>query len=317
MDYDGGFYAGPLDTTLSLEREEDAEFAERELAAELLRKAGGKGRVEVNPYHCKLRWVSRRGFVNLREVAGYVNRKYVIKLELQRVQIEKQAREVGAAEAVGGEGESTFAVHVVKPKMSKPDSRVLPKSEVLLKNGGACLDPKMLVISYPGKSRLELFEILAEMKMEFGEEGADVHVMNEAKSESGWDATPLPEDWVEAFGGLPTWTAMVIHLQGIRRLDGSYPYADGVTAPRWFVEQWGRAAWNAAGKSKMTGSGVVVFHSWIGYTWSVWCQLEFLFCKCLVQRYPRSVYVIDCSQFTHKKRLINRGYFMKGTESYY
>lgn len=299
------------DICLALEAEEEIELAEREFAAELLRKVGGKGNVKVNPYHYKLKWVSKRGFVNLKAVAGYINLKYVIKLELRRKQIEKFPKTESQKD------EDLFAVHPQEQKLSKPDSTELPKAEMLLKSGGECLDPKMFVVSYPGKSRMELFEILGEMKLEFDEAGGDIHVMNEGKSEQDNEPKPLPEDWVEEFGDLPTWDAMVIHLQGIREIDGSYPFKDGLTAPKWFVEHWGRAAWNAARNSKMNGSGVLIFHSWMGYTWSLWCQLEFLFCKCLAQRFPRSVYVIRNSMFAYNQKMINKGYFMKGMESYY
>ena len=304
-----------FDVSLALEAAEDAEFAEREFAAELLRKAGGKKRLQVNRYHYKQRWVSRRGFVNLRELAGFINIKYVAKLEQQQQELEKSREEEEVLAAA--EEEEFFALRLAPKKANKPDSRVLPKSELLLKSGGECVDPRMLVVSYPGKSRMELFEILGEMEFECGKDGADIHVMNEGKAQSEYEIAALPQDWIEAFEGLPTWEAMIIHLQGIREIDGSYLYADGLSAPKWFVEQWGRAAWNAAKKSKITGSGVVLFHSWVGYTWSIWCQLEFLFCKCLVQKFPKSVYVIDNSLFSPKKKGISRGYFMKGTESYY
>ena len=170
---------------------------------------------------------------------------------------------------------------------------MLPK----LNLGGGTLKPAMFAISYPGASREVLFKVLHTMKLKLSETGGDVHVMDDLMVElEEEDEIPLPEEWFDEFRDVEGWSDLLFYLSDGESI--SDVAADvkangtGITAPRWFVEGWGKAAIHAAANCDKTGSGVVVLRCWEGYESSPWCELEFRFCKVLSALYPKSVYVV-------------------------
>ena len=145
----------------------------------------------------------------------------------------------------------------------------------------------MFTLSFHGSYRGDLFYIL-DLKMKLsgrtpsGE--ADFHAMNGKAVGNGREHVPIPEPWDKTFGRYKRpWKRVKLQLQKMGCPEGY--------APVWFVEDWAPAAIHSARRYKRKGSGVIVF-DWDKYDLSVNCILEKLFCKCLIYKYPGSVFVM-------------------------
>ena len=177
---------------------------------------------------------------------------------------------------------------------------------------GNAVSPNILVASYPGITRQHLFRILKlQLCFDMSSEG-DCYVMNEkAKATTGKAA--IPTSWTKELGTTAAWKDFKAFLVTLKDDTGAEAFKTGGVAPAWFVDEWGAAAFNAASAHGSAGSGVLVLKGWQGYSDSQWCQLEFLFCRCLAQKFPQSVYMVTGYDVLTKKSL---GGFMKGDEAW-
>lgn len=150
------------------------------------------------------------------------------------------------------------------------------------------------------------------MKVKLSVTGGDVHVMDDHMLELAEDEeVPLPQAWFQEFRGVEGWDELLFCLSDGEGLDidgKTKPNGEALTAPKWFVENWAKAAIHAASNCATTGSGIIAFQSWEGYRASPWCEIEFRLCKVLSAKYPRSVYVVTGVDNVHK---ISPGYYMK------
>lgn len=173
--------------------------------------------------------------------------------------------------------------------------------------GGDTKEPNMFTVSFPGSWRGTLFQILdTKMHLKLGDKNGDVHAMNDSRKRSGIGAVgiefPEGEDW-ERVMRTKNWRNFVKYLKA---MSNSGKYKDGKTAPEWFVEHWGPAALHCAVHHEKLGTGVIIFKALNGYNKSKWCMLEFMFCLCLVEVFPNSVYVID---------KVSQGHYLKPDET--
>lgn len=173
-------------------------------------------------------------------------------------------------------------------------------------NGGDTLEPRICTISFPGIHRGILFTVLRCFGFILGIDG-DIHAMNDNSFGQGGGAVAIPIEWHKCFIHLESWKEFLLYLRSFRKSDGSMKFTDG-TAPGWFVEHWALAAWKSAHRTSTTGVGIVILKLDQDYSKSVWCNLEFLFCKCLAQIFPNSVYVVFGEWFQLE------GFYMKGNE---
>ena len=172
--------------------------------------------------------------------------------------------------------------------------------------GGDSLDPRIVTVSFPGNMRGYLFAAFKHLNLALGEEG-DVHAMNDNSVAEQMEAVDLPEEWGAKFGKLKAWKQLIQHLSTIDVGSRSYIYIEN-KAPVWFVKHWGLAAWNTAHRTSTTGSGIIIL-CYRAYACSKWCKLEWLFCQCLAQCFPRSVFV-GFHFSSHKS------WYMKGDEPF-
>lgn len=159
------------------------------------------------------------------------------------------------------------------------------------KTGGDAVAPKMITLSFPGAEKGYLHFILKEMMHLNSHAGGDFYAMNETKSTVISKRKELPNHWKSTLGGTKSWKEMIQLLKSIK-VKGLYPFADGNSAPHWFVDEWGKAAFYCAQKSATQGTGVIILKNWPGYTLREYCHLEFLFSKSLARVFPNSVYVV-------------------------
>lgn len=163
------------------------------------------------------------------------------------------------------------------------------EANVHAENGGDTLDPRLCTVSFPGRTRGVLFATFKSMGLELKPTSDLIHAMNDNSKRYPLRAVQTPIEWDEAFRGDKNWKKMNKFVTTLRNFaTGEQRFAPG-TLPAWFIENWGIAAWNSARKHSRTGSGVICLLAWVEYTDSVWCYMEFLFCKCLAKKYPGSV----------------------------
>lgn len=177
---------------------------------------------------------------------------------------------------------------------------------------GEAINPNILVASFPGAAMQHLFRILKlQLCLDMSAKG-DCYVMNEKSRASGSEKAALPASWNKELGSTAAWKELTDYLVTLKDESGAEAFKAGGLAPAWFVDSWGPAALSAASKHGSSGSGVIVFQGWQGYSQSSWCKLEFLFCKCLSQKFPESVYLVSGYDVLGKKSI---GAFMKGDET--
>lgn len=179
--------------------------------------------------------------------------------------------------------------------------------------GGDTTDPALFTISFPGANRGDLYRAMEHLHIGIGANERNVHAMNDNSRLTLQLAMPLKPEWVKELSKVAAWKDLIGHLQSLVDEKGVNLFKDGKSGPSWFVDHWGVAAWNSAMRhiKDKTGRGIIILKSWKGYNESPWCKLEWLFCKCIVQRYKSNmVYVVSGTSKTEVE-----GYFMKGTET--
>lgn len=178
------------------------------------------------------------------------------------------------------------------------DKKIKQEADTHANKGGDTTKPKICTISFPGKIRGELFRAINSAKLNVGRNG-DVHAMNDLRFNlvGSDDRVKMPRSMVSLLSKTKHWTTMVKYLQS-REASSSFEYKDGKCGPKWFVKEWAKAALYTAKKSSVKGCGIIVYANWEGFLESKWCKLEFLFCKCLVELFPNSVYLFQGSSDT-------------------
>lgn len=245
-------------------------------------------------------WMNEEGKVILREIAEYIDagwndRAALLKKELFNDKPKLKNRIMASVMSFDFENDEVTT------------------ADNYSKQGGDTIEPRMFTTSFPGRERGVLFGVLAKMHLRSGK-GGDYHAMNDNKKETYGNMTPYPEEWLELFGKTKEWKNMKKFLRSTdKKIFKKSRSSSDKEGPEWFTDHWGPSALYAAKHAATRGSGVLIFKSWWGYNKSPWCKLEFLFCKCLSQKYPKSVYVITGFNVTTAKQ---NGYFMKGNETF-
>ena len=244
-------------------------------------------------WHVKNNWVDDTGRVFVEAIARFIDKKWNERTrEVVREMKQKQS----------------FLARTLRPlKSLKFDEAEMRNADSHARNGGDTIYPRMFTISFPGKERGVLFRTLKYMKLRTGQNG-DYHAMNDNKEDNYVEFAAFPREWLEIFANTKEWQTLVKHLTKACETKAMRDKVrTGQGGPRWFTDHWGPSAFHVAKNSAATGSGVVVCRSWPGYKTSPWCKLEFLFCQCLVGKWPNSVYVIDgCLQ----GKGVSMGYYM-------
>lgn len=154
-------------------------------------------------------------------------------------------------------------------------------------SGGATKKPRMFTLSFHGSYRGDVFYLLElKMKLVGNSEGGggDFHAMNGKAVGNHREHVMIPESWERGFGR---------HARPWRKVKDQLAKMGCPEnyAPVWFVEHWAPAAIYSARRHKRKGSGVIVL-DWHKFDLSQNCILEKLFCRCLVYKYPGSVYIL-------------------------
>ena len=175
------------------------------------------------------------------------------------------------------------------------EKKIRGKADAHANKGGDTTTPKICTLSFPGKLRGELFRAINSAQLNIGRKG-DVHAMNDLRVDlvGSDDRVRMPRSMMKILSRTKHWPGLVKYLQS-KEASESLEYKDGKSGPKWFVKEWATAALYSAKKTKATGKGIIVFANWEGFTQSKWCKLEFLFCKCLVELFPKSVYLFQGS----------------------
>ena len=173
------------------------------------------------------------------------------------------------------------------------DKKIRDVADVHANQGGDTTKPKICTLSFPGKLRGELFRAINTAKLNMGRSG-DVHAMNDLRFNlvGSDDRVTMPRSMVKALSTTRHWSRLVTYLKS-REASETLEYKDGKSGPKWFIREWAKAALYTAKRTKAKGCGIIVFANWEGFTRSKWCKLEFLFCKCLAELYPNSVYLLS------------------------